>query len=290
MKQLIVLILCLCTLTSINAQEKVHQTFKDTRVINSHSVETLRKGILDFRIAHRFGDIGGGWPTFYGLENASDILIGFDYGLSDNLMMGISRTKGSGPLKQNLNGLIKYKVLTQDINGSSPFSVAFLGTFSYSTMQKSPLPSDLNYFDKGAHRMSYHLQFLIASKLSERIAFQLGAAWTYRNIVEADDKNDLPSLGAIVKYQFSKVFGLIIEANIPFSEFRDNATNPDGSNRFHTPIGIGFEWETGGGHVFQINLTNATGIVETDYIPYTTSSWADSEYRLGFTISRHFKL
>ncbi|MFT5386411.1 MAG: hypothetical protein ACI81W_003824, partial [Saprospiraceae bacterium] len=48
------------------------ETFKDTRVINTHSVETLPKRKLDIRIGHRFGDLAGsrgGWKTFYGLEN-----------------------------------------------------------------------------------------------------------------------------------------------------------------------------------------------------------------------------
>ncbi len=266
---------------NVQAQEKVHQTFKDTRVINTHSVETLRKGILDFRISHRFGDFAGpagGWPTFYGLENASDVLIGLEYGLSDNFMVGISRTKGSGPLRQNLNGLFKYRVMRQDIDGTNPVSVAFVGTFSYSTMQTS------NLIQKPVHRFSYNLQFLIASKINERIALQFGAAWTYRNNVLSNDKNDLPSISGVFKYQLSKVFGLIIDANIPISELRTSAEG------FYYPVGVGFEWETGGGHVFQINLTNATGIMETDYIPYTRSNWADGEYRIGFTISRQFKL
>ena len=122
--------------------EEVHQTFKDTRVINTHSVETLPKRHLDFRIAHRFGDLAGaagGWPTFYGLENAEDVLIGFEYGLSDNLMIGISRTKGSGPLTQNVNGLIKYRPITQ-LKGKLPFSVALVGVGSYSTVAQCNTP------------------------------------------------------------------------------------------------------------------------------------------------------
>ena len=54
----------------VDAQDFVYRTFKDTRVINSHSVETLQKRKLDIRIGHRFGDFagdGGGWTTFYGL-------------------------------------------------------------------------------------------------------------------------------------------------------------------------------------------------------------------------------
>lgn len=35
-------------------------TFKSTRVINGHSVENTGKGVLDFRIAHRFGQLNEG--------------------------------------------------------------------------------------------------------------------------------------------------------------------------------------------------------------------------------------
>jgi len=61
-------------------------------------------------------------------------------------------------------------------------------------------------------------------------------------------------------------------------------------NDFYPSIGIGFEFDTSGGHVFQVNLTNSEGIVATDYIPYTRSNWADGEFRLGFTVSRLFNL
>jgi hypothetical protein len=281
MKKLIYLCAFLISTHCLTGQDKIHQTFKDTRVINTHSVETLRKGILDFRIAHRFGNAAGaagGWPTFYGLESAADVLIGFEYGMSDNFMVGISRTKGAGPLRQNLNTLFKYRVMRQDHGGRNPFSVTFVGTGSYSTMQFS------NLIQKGVHRLSYNLQVLIGSKLSENIAAQVGAAWTYRNNVFSNDTNDLPSLSAVFKYQFSKVFALIVDANFPISEIR---TPQEG---YYNPIGVGFEWETGGGHVFQINLTNASGLMETDYLPYTRSNWGDGEYRIGFTISRGFKM
>ena len=218
MRNFLLKLFCFLLFTTGQAQEQIHQTFKDTRVINTQSVETLRKGILDFRVTHRFGDVGGGWPTFYGLETASDVLIGFDYGITDKFMVGISRSKGSGPLRQNINSFMKVNIAKQDVNGSNPFSLSFLGLMSYSTMQSSPIPSDLNFFEKSVHRFSYHLGVLIASRLSERIAMQVAGNWTYRNIVESNDKNDLPSVGFVFKYQFSKVFGLIIDATIPFSE------------------------------------------------------------------------
>ena len=125
----------------LNAQEseKVYQTFKDTRVINAHSTETLKAGLLDFRIAHRFGDFGGdggGWETFFGLENATDVMIGFEYGITNYFMVGLNRAKGNGPLKQNVNGIAKIKFAEQDVDNTIPFSLAVLGIASASTMPK----------------------------------------------------------------------------------------------------------------------------------------------------------
>ena len=276
--------------------QSVHQTFKDTRVINSQSVETLRKGVLDFRIGHRFGDVNGGWATMIGLENAADVIFEFDYGLSDNFMIGIMRAKGSGPLKQNVSGLVKFRVLRQ--SDTSPFSVAFSGIGTISTMPRDPdNPGRINFFSKFAHRMSYNLQVIMASKISPRLAVQIAPQWTYRNIVPTNgdpssiqDSNDLPSISAALKFQFSKTLSLILDGTVSFSEFRNKELDIDGNKEYAYPFGVGLEWETGGGHVFQINLTNATGIVETDYLPYTTSKWSDSEFRLGFTIARQFNI
>ena len=39
-------------------KEPVIASFKGTRLINLHTIETLGKGSLDFRISHRFGDFG----------------------------------------------------------------------------------------------------------------------------------------------------------------------------------------------------------------------------------------
>jgi len=286
MKQTLLSVFCSFLLFGLLQGQEVHQTFKDTRVINTHSVETLKSRHLDFRVGHRFGDAagaGGGWPSFYGLENATDVSFGFDYGLSDNFMIGIARHKGAGPLKSNVNMLFKYRLMRQ-AKGGKPVSIAFSGLTSYSTMQKSDFAFDINFFEKSAHRISYNLQMLVASKLSTRIAMQAGVGFTYRNIVQPGDFNDLPSVSFVFKYQFSKSFGVIFDSNFPISEFHNS------ENQRYPAIGVGFEWETGGGHVFQINLTNATGLAETDYLPYTTTNWADGEYRLGFTISRQFKL
>ena len=287
LKFLLALLIMTWSGLELSGQEKVFQTFKDTRVINSHSTETLPGGKMDIRIGHRFGDIGGasgGWPSFYGLENASDVMIGVEYGLSDNFMVGINRAKGSGPLRQNVNFLTKMKIISQEVNGSKPFSLSFLAMGTGSTMPKSATEGVLSFFEKSAHRFSYHLQLIAGKKFSDYFSWQLSAGWTYRNLVPSNDKNDLVSVGSAMRIQMTKSMGIILDATVPISELRTT------SNGFYPALGFGFEWDTGGGHIFQLNFTNATGLSETDYIPYTQSNWLDGEFRMGFTISRLFTI
>lgn len=269
-------------------EEPIIQTFRHSRIINSHSVETLPARKLDFRIVHRFGDLAGangGWPTFYGLENATDISIGFEYGVTDFLMVGVNRTKGAGPLKQNINSFTKVRIMTQERNGNLPFSLTAVGMLNYSTMQKSDIPSTLNFFAKGSHRLTSHIGFHLARKFSDRFSGQFNAQWTYRNIVLTGDENDLVSIGGGIRAQLSQGIAVLFDTTFPIlSDLRTT------ENGYYPSIGIGFEFDTSGGHVFQINITNSEGISETDYIPYTRSNWTDGGFRLGFTISRLFNM
>lgn len=285
----------LLAVTTSYAQGLTYQTFKDRRVINVHSVETLPKRKLDVRISHRFGDFAGdngGFKTLYGLENAADVLIGAEYGFTNDLTAGIFRTKGAGVLpngtaglRQLLNGVLKYRLIKQKTDNSTPVTVTLLGVGTLSTAERIEGATEaLQSFPKGAHRIAYHLQAMIGRKFSEGFSLQLNAGFTHRNLVASGDKNDLISIGGATRLQLNKVFGIIADVTVPFNSGR---TFEEGD--FYPAIGIGLEIETGG-HVFQVNFTNATAIIETDFIPYTTSNWGDGEFRLGFTVSRLFNL
>lgn len=281
--RLLLFCLVICPLSFVYGQD-TYRTFKDTRVINTQSTETLKKQQLDVRIGHRFGDLagdGGGWPTFYGLENASDVLIGVNYGISDNFMVGLHRTKGSGPLKQLLTINGKYKLMQQ--GESKPLSIAVVGMTSISTMESSNTAGAVNNFEKFAHRLVSNGQVIISRKFSDRFSIQVSPGYTHRNIVDIEDNNGILSLGLATRIQLTKVMGFIADLTMPFSDTRTS------SNGYYMPLGFGLEFDTGG-HVFQINVTNATGLMETDYIPYTRTSWGEGQFRLGFTISRLFNL
>jgi len=263
-----------------------YRTFKDTRVINTQSAETLPARKMDFRVSHRFGDLAGsngGWPTFYGLEDAADVLIGIDYGITDRLTVGLNRSKGAGPLTQLVNGTLKFKLVSQSVEEGAPFTLSVLGGTSLSTVSRIDDPNILTSFPRTIHRLIYNTQLLFARKFSEGFSLQISPGYVYRNLVLDNDENGLFNLGFAARLQITKVFGVIVDTTIPFSELR---TSEEG---FYIPLGFGLEIDTGG-HVFQINLTNATGLAPTDYIPNTRSNWLDGEFRLGFTISRLFNL
>lgn len=277
--------------------EKVIATFKTSKVINAQSTETVKKGTMDFRVTHRFGNIGtasgGGGHTLYGLDNSTDIRISFDFGITDNLTLGVGRSKE----KELIDGLVKYRFLTQTTDNHIPISAAFYGDMSY-----NPQTADQFYFGgvRGAdfhqndlHRFSYIGQLLIARKFGSRLSIELIPSFQHRNFVfgyinpenEKEETNDLISIGGGFRLKVTKRISIIADYFYTLSEFRVNNT----ATPFYNPLAVGIEIETGG-HVFHLNFTNASGIIENNFIPNTTDSWLKGGYKFGFNISRVFNL
>ncbi len=283
--------------------EKVMATFKGSKIINAQSTETVKGKTCDFNITHRFGNIGvesnGGGHTLYGLDNVTDIRFGFDFGITDNLTLGIGRSKQS----EMIDVLLKYRILTQTIDNHIPFSLAFYGDMGYDPRKPSAFytgtATDYAY-GTDFHRMSYTSQLIIARKFGWRFSMELLPTYQHRNYVLANintnngsvETNDLMSIGGGFRFKFTKRIALICDYFYTFSDFRTN--HPDdkavgGVGQFFNPLAIGLEIETGG-HVFHLNFTNASGIIENNFIPNTNDSWAKGGYKFGFNISRVFNL
>jgi hypothetical protein len=250
-------------------------SFKATRIVNAHSIETVRKGILDFRITHHFGDVGGnsgGVHTLYGFDNAADIRFGFEYGISDRLTAGFGRSKVS----ENLDFFLKYSLLRQTLDNRIPVSVTVFADMALTPQKNTAIYSEF------ANRMSYVYQLLIARKFTNSLTLQLMPLYLHRNYVaNPKDNNDLFSLGIGGRMKLTKHFSILGDMYYTFS----NYLTP--SNAFYLPIGVGVEIETGG-HVFQMFFTNNAAIIENSYIASTRSSWGKGQFKIGFTISRDF--
>jgi hypothetical protein len=277
---------------SVKTHEPVIATYKSTRIIQGHSPETLKKRELDFRVAHHFGDLGGeygGAKTFFGMDNSSDVRIAFEYGITDRLMVGIGRTKGSGSLTQMYEGLAKYRLLRQTTDDHVPVSVSLFGNAVASAMTSSITKSDASYFDKFSDRMSYTGQIILARKFNRNLSLTLSPTLVHRNRVVYMDENDLFALGAGGRFKFSKRLGLLVEYYYPFRSQESKDYFEGRGQKFYNPLAVGLEIETGG-HVFHINFTNSTAILENQFIPETTTTWKQGQFRWGFNISRRFSL
>jgi hypothetical protein len=284
-------------------KEYVAYTFKTTRIINGHSVETVKKHALDFRVSHRFGDIAASNQdhihTLFGFDQASDILLALEYGVTDDLTIGSGRVKAAGAMTQLWNVNVKYRVLKQTKDFKIPVTITLFGNTAISSELNSKDPTTVNYFPKGyqgfAHRLSYVLQGLVACKATDWLSVQLSPTFVWRNMVPNNDKNGMFFMGLSARAKFNKRTALIFEYFLPFVKpgvgGREYFPMVRGMKNagYYPALDIGIEFETGG-HVFHVNFTNSAGMLEQDFLPYNAHNWAQGQFRLGFTISRTFQL
>lgn len=254
-------------------------TFKSSRLILSQTTTMVRKGDLDFKVVHRFGDIAGsegGSETFWGLDNSSDIYLNLEYGITDRFNIAFGRSK----FEQLLDLQLKY-LLLQQVDGKSPLAISLMAKTGF-----TPYEVNTPVFDDFGNRFSYLTQAIISRKFSSDFSLQASPTLLFRNVVApGGDEKTLFALGVAGRYKFSKRFGIVADYYNVFSSYRDDNPNIN----FSAPLGVGVEIETGG-HVFTLTFVNSKAIVENNFIPNTTSSWGDGQYRFGFTISRMFTL
>lgn len=284
--------------TARSKQVPVVATFKSTQIINGQSNETIHKHDLVFIVQHRFGDIAGtngGIKNFFGLDNSSDILIAFDYGISDRLSMGTGRAKGapngtSTSIKQLYYLNLKYRLLRQTTNDRIPFSITLFANTAASAMSKLDLAISDADFQDFSDRLSGVGQIIIARKFTD--AFSLAVLPTYvrRNYVQFMDLNNLFALGIGGRFKFTQSMALVIDYFLPFrSKESKSYYSEERDFNFYHPLGIGLEIETGG-HIFHLSFTNSTAVLENQFIPSTSSNWTSGAFRWGFSISRTFTL
>jgi hypothetical protein len=248
---------------------EVAYTFKSTRVINSHSIERMKFGQLDFRINHRFGEVNLGWRELWGLDQAK-ISFDFGYGITDWLMVGFRRST----YKKMYDGSLKFSILRQT-TGSRTMPIAL----SYYTNIGVNSEEDEEGFPF-THRLSFTHQILVARKFSEAISLQIMPAYVHRNLVNYDEENDAIAVGIGGRYKF------IRRVAFTFEYFWSTAAN---NSTVFNPLSVGFDIETGG-HVFQLFFTNSQVMEESGFLTETTGSWLNGDIFFGFNISRVFAI
>jgi hypothetical protein len=265
--------------------------FSSPRLINSNTVELLSPGILEFRVTHHFGDIAGdngGVKNFFGLDNAADVRIGFQYGVSKRLNVIVARIRGAGAVRQMIETGFKYRILQQANDSRHPLSMTLFVNNTISAMEESTIPDQDNSYEGFSDRLSQAVQLLIARKFG-KLSVQLSPTLVSTSYVPGYDEKALFALGGALRIPVKGKFSLLLDYFHPFRAQSTIDAFKSRGIRLSDPLGVGIEFLTAG-HVFHLNFTNATEIAENRFIPRTVTSWEDGEFRWGFSVSRDFDL
>lgn len=258
--------------SSGNKREFVSNAFKSSRVINGQSIEFIGKNVLDVRILHRFGYINEGAGNLFGLDEAS-MRMGFDYGIGNNLTIGIGRSTA----KKELDGFIKARLLRQAVEGGSPVTLVWVSGMTLFTTKWADKERE-NLFSS---RIAYYHELIVGRKFNERFSLQLSPLFVHRNLIDSvKNNNDTWAIGIGGRLKVTKRIAFVIDYH-PILSGRQNGT--------YDPLSVGVDIETGG-HVFQLHFSNATGMNEKEFITNTTGRFFKGDIRFGFNLSRVFSL
>lgn len=251
----------------------VEATFKGTRLINGHSIETRKKKNLDFIISHRFGRVNLGAYELYGLDQ-SNIRLGLDYGVMNAFNIGIGRNS----FEKTYDGYLKYRVLKQTYgNKSIPVSATLFSSLAIKTAKDPVFEEVINFYD----RISFAHQILIARKFSSSLSLQFMPTYLHFNsLTESQLRNDIFGIGAGGRVKLTQRISLNVEYYYVLDKLSENT---------HESISIGFDIETGG-HVFQLHFTNSQAMIEKGFIAETRDDFLNGDIHFGFNISRTFQL
>lgn len=273
-------------------EKKPIEIFSSEKAINANTPETVGRGKMSFKVSHNFGDIAGsagGIKNFFGLDNSTDVRIGFQIGLGKNLDAIVARAKGAGPQQRLFELGLKYRLMDQIENDPShPLAISLFANSSIATNEASPFPNQDNSYDGFSERISSVLQLILAKKIGN-VSLQLNPTLLTRGYSISYDQKNIFSLGGAIRLPLIRNrLNLMVDY---FHNFRNQASKDsflvNDNIKFYDPLGVGFELLTSG-HSFRLNFTNATEILENRFIPRTISSWGKGQFRWGFTISRKF--
>ncbi|MCX8079895.1 MAG: DUF5777 family beta-barrel protein [Bacteroidia bacterium] len=280
------------------APKHVFATFKTFRLGNAQTTETVKKNHLDFRIAHRFGNLydntlnnplNAAAQNMFGFDVVEDIRFSLDYGITDDITLGIGRSR----MNKLIDGCIKWRFLKQTTDFKIPVTLTFFGDIGYSHAPTTKIYEGVikDFSTNELHRLNYASQLIIASKINNSFSLLLLPTYIHRNYVRLEinthNQSEIPnsffSLGMGARIKITKRVSIIGDyfQNLHAFYFK----NKD----YNMPLALGVEAETGG-HVFSLFFTNASGLIENNFISITKSNWANGQVKFGFNISRTFSL
>jgi len=287
------ILLLLATTTRAVAQDDgpdrrpVQETFNSTLLIDQFTNMVPRKGGLEFIIHHRLGTMEKGFADLAGIYGASNIRMGFNYGITDRLSVGI----GTERINKYTDLFGKYLILQQKRTGM-PVSLSYLLQVCINGADTAAFGTQYQF----TNRFSYFNQLILSRKFSPKLSFQIAPSFSHFNSVDSTHWNDYLGLsvgGRFKVYNEMSVIatydqGFAFTPSIPASRRearKDMLVAPKPS------LGLGLEIASPT-HCFMIFVSNAYNIVPQLNMAYNRFSVFNEELakqlHVGFNLTVRF--
>lgn len=258
--------------------------FESGLIFDDASTTIQPSNTLEFVIQHRFGTMNNGTEDLFGIWAPSNIRLGINYSILNNLMVGVGTTK----FNKMQDFQAKYNVIQQTRSGSIPVTVSVYEIIGLNATDEENF--GVNY--KFSHRLSYFTQLIVSRRFNDNFSLQFAPSFTHYNSLDSLIDHDRLSLSAAARYKFSPQSSIIFSGTWPLyiqslSEQNEEYNNfvKDQGDRVKPNITVGWEISTST-HAFHIYLGSAQNILPQENIMFNKNDFFDSGLLLGLNITR----
>ena len=234
---------------------------------------------LEMIIQHRFGTIDNGVTDLYGIWAPSNIRLGLNYSILNNLMVGIGTTKFNK--MQDIQ--IKYNVLQQTRSNKIPVTISLYEVIGIDGSAEEKFGANYVF----SHRINYFTQVIISRRFNDMFSLQIAPSFTHYNSIDSTLDHDRFSFSFAGRIKFSPQSSFIIGGDFPLKiqaisehtpEYNETSVN---WQDLAPNICIGYEVATST-HSFHLYLASGQGILPEENAVFNKNDFFAFVYKSQF--------
>lgn len=263
----------------------VTETFNSSLLIDQQTNIGSYKGHLEFIIHHRFGTMDKGLSDLAGVYASSNIRLGFNYGITDRLTIGI----GTERYNKLQDAYAKYLILQQKRTGM-PISLSYLGQIGIDARGEELFGKSYEW----TNRFSYFNQIIVARKFNKSLSLQVAPSYIHFNAVDSTQWNDYFGISVGGRFKVYNEMSIIATYDQAFAVMPNlsETSREIRKEKLIAPkpsFGLGLEIGSPT-HCFMVFASNSYDIVPQKNFAYNKFSILDGAkgIRLGFNLTVRF--
>jgi len=263
----------------------VKEVFNSSLLIDQQTNIGPYKGGLELIIHHRFGTMDKGFSDLIGIYASSNIRLGFNYGITERLSIGI----GTERYNKFQDIYAKYLIFQQKRTGM-PISLSFLTQVGLDARNKEIFGKDSAFIG----RFSYFNQLILSRKFSSKLSLQVAPSFSHFNAVDSTQWNDYLGISVGGRFKVYNEMSIIATydqgfAIMPNLSASSRAARKEDLIAPKPSFGLGLEIGSPT-HCFMVFASNSYNIIPQKNFAYNKYSILDGAkgIRIGFNLTVRF--